>query len=106
VRGESEGRLREGFLSLVLQAVWRDLAALGSLIAVEMVSRSAAAMADMLVILSDWFLGCEFSVYTCAGLLLEVLSRVPWLPSWRACCVLLSIGAAGLGHLSGMPLLP
>lgn len=77
MRDESEGRLREGFLSWVLQAVWRDLAALGSLMAVEIVFRSAVAMADMLVILSDWFLGCEFSVHTCVGRLLEVISHVP-----------------------------
>jgi hypothetical protein len=51
-REDSAGRFFEGSLMRDLQAVWRDFAALGSLIAVDILSRSADAMASMLEFVS------------------------------------------------------
>ena len=47
-RLESAVRFLEGSFMRLLQVVWRDFAALGSLIAADMVSRSAEAIASML----------------------------------------------------------
>ena len=78
-RDEVAGRFLEGSLTRALHAVWRDLAAFGSLIASDMVSRSVEAMSDILGVVRTYngketgttFVDSRFSTRW----------RVPWLLS-------------------------
>lgn len=77
----SAARFLSGFLTMALHAVCRDLAALESLIAEDIVVRSTLAIADILRRVNLYFTIERIGVCTCEDQLLGELSPAPWLPT-------------------------